>query len=172
MRWENHWKSWKPSKFNLIKSWFPHPWLEDHWPENPCSVYRPQHASNPINSKLTQPTFSHDGEGAKKVIFSPLKPFSWRHLQQWRRKTTISPSTRLPPRQFKTDPTDPTTTNLSLMPFLNQEFFLSAKCRFFVLSLKVQIFGILEEKHSFYWPKMHLWKGTKKKSSFFSGDLP
>ena len=27
---------------------------------------------------------------------------------------------------------------------------------------KVQIIGILEEIDSFYWPKMHLWKGDKK----------
>ena len=27
---------------------------------------------------------------------------------------------------------------------------------------KVQIIGILEEIDSFYWPKMHLWKGAKK----------
>ena len=27
---------------------------------------------------------------------------------------------------------------------------------------KFQIIGILEEIHSFYWPKMHLWKGDKK----------
>ena len=27
---------------------------------------------------------------------------------------------------------------------------------------KVQIIGILEEINSFYWPKMHLWKGDKK----------
>ena len=27
---------------------------------------------------------------------------------------------------------------------------------------KIQIIGILEEKDSFYWPKMHLWKGDKK----------
>ena len=52
----------------------------------------------------------------------PTNFFSWRHLQQRRRKTTISPSTR-------------STTNLSVMPFLNQIFFFSAKCRFFVLSL-------------------------------------
>ena len=26
---------------------------------------------------------------------------------------------------------------------------------------KVQIIDILEEKDSFYWPKMHLWKGDK-----------
>ena len=27
---------------------------------------------------------------------------------------------------------------------------------------KVQIIGILEEIDSFYWPKLHLWKGDKK----------
>ena len=27
---------------------------------------------------------------------------------------------------------------------------------------KVQIISILEEIDSFYWPNMHLWKGTKK----------
>ena len=27
---------------------------------------------------------------------------------------------------------------------------------------KVQIISILEEIDSFYWPKMHLWKGAKK----------
>ena len=52
---------------------------------------------------------------------------------------------------------------------------------------KVQIIGILEEIDSFYWPKLHLWKGDKKigqgpppphldkiqkNSSFFSGTLP
>ena len=53
---------------------------------------------------------------------------------------------------------------------------------------KVQIIGILEEIDSFYWPKMHLWKGAKKfgqgpasppdldkiqkNSSFFSWDSP
>ena len=52
---------------------------------------------------------------------------------------------------------------------------------------KVQIIGILEEIDSFYWPKMHLWKGAKKigqslspphlekiqkNSSFFSGCRP
>ena len=53
---------------------------------------------------------------------------------------------------------------------------------------KVQIIGILEEIDSFYWPKMHLWKGDKKywqgpsppldldkihkNSSFFSWRLP
>ena len=53
---------------------------------------------------------------------------------------------------------------------------------------KVQIIGILQEKDSFYWTKMHLWKGgekfgqgppppphldkIQKKSSFLSGDLP
>ena len=28
--------------------------------------------------------------------------------------------------------------------------------------MKVQIIGILQEIDSFYWPKMHLWKGAKK----------
>ena len=27
---------------------------------------------------------------------------------------------------------------------------------------KVQIIGIFEEIDSYYWPKMHLWKGAKK----------
>ena len=31
-----------------------------------------------------------------------------------------------------------------------------------ILQYNVQIIGILEEVHSFYWPKMHLWKGDKK----------
>ena len=35
--------------------------------------------------------------------------------------------------------------------------------------LKVQNIGILEEIDSFYWPKMHLWKGDKK---FGQGPLP
>ena len=52
---------------------------------------------------------------------------------------------------------------------------------------KVQIIGIFEEIDSFYWPKMHLWKGDKKlrqgpppppldkiqkNSNIFSGCLP
>ena len=51
----------------------------------------------------------------------------------------------------------------------------------------VEIIDILEEIESFYWPKMHLWKGAKKfglgpppphldkiqkKSSFFRDPLP
>ena len=34
---------------------------------------------------------------------------------------------------------------------------------------KVQIISILEEIDSFYWPKMHSWKGDKK---FGQGPLP
>ena len=52
---------------------------------------------------------------------------------------------------------------------------------------KVQIIGILEEIDSFYWPKLHLWKGDKKigqgppppyldkiqkSSSFFRDNVP
>ena len=51
---------------------------------------------------------------------------------------------------------------------------------------KDQIIGVLEEIDSFYWPKMHLWKGDKKigqgppphldkiqkDSSFSSWDFP
>ena len=52
---------------------------------------------------------------------------------------------------------------------------------------KVQIIGILEEVDSFYWPKMHIWKGDKnlgralnpphldkiqKNSSFFRENVP
>ena len=97
MRWENHWKSWKPSKFNLIKSWFPHPWLEDHWPENPCSVYCPQHASHPINSKLTRPTLQQQISQLCPFwtnYFSSLQnvdfmsfPWKFKLLAFWRKKT-------------------------------------------------------------------------------------
>ena len=71
-------------------------------------------------------------------------------------------------------------------PTIKAEYLLWGSCKQPKKQLKVQIIGILEKIDSFYWPKMHLWKGDKKlgrappphldkiqkNSNFFSWNLP